>query len=267
MFPWLNHCYGCCIAASVAIGNPKRHVRKASHCGSNQQYSSHAMITLLIYCLFVPHICMVLFFMCIPFMVNHTFNATPPERLQQHPLLFTTNCNDCTFFLWRLHMAQPPHPGHSIILLRSKILSGMCAKLHTVAASNNRVRMPWWLLYYCLFKPHICMVLFFVNIPFVVNQHIQRNATGEVATLAWLVLLVKQWFSHTLKSHMQLPSIFCVALSSVSVTPLCASWYLKTYSYATCDVILLLLLIVMHDVSAVGLAERKEVNVKDKPET
>ena len=34
----------------------------------------------------------------IPFVVNHTINATPPERLQQHPLLFTTNHSDRTFF-------------------------------------------------------------------------------------------------------------------------------------------------------------------------
>ena len=38
----------------------------------------------LYYCLFAPHICMVLFFTHIPFMVNHTFNATPPGRLQQY---------------------------------------------------------------------------------------------------------------------------------------------------------------------------------------
>jgi len=31
-------------------------------------------------------------------MVNHTINATPPERLQQHPLLFTMNRTDRTFF-------------------------------------------------------------------------------------------------------------------------------------------------------------------------
>ena len=32
--------------------------------------------------MFAPHICMVLFFTHIPFVVNHTINATPPERLQ-----------------------------------------------------------------------------------------------------------------------------------------------------------------------------------------
>ena len=133
-----------------------------------------------------------------PFVVNHTINATPPERLQQHPLLFTTNHTDRTFFLWRLHPARPSHPGHSTILLRSEIPRGICAKLRTVAASNNRAHMPWSLFayacryvqsltslvspeiirhdhYYCLFAPHICMVLFFTHIPFVVNHII--NAT------------------------------------------------------------------------------------------
>ena len=38
----------------------------------------------LFYCLFAPHICMVLFFTHIPFVVNHTINATPPERLQHY---------------------------------------------------------------------------------------------------------------------------------------------------------------------------------------
>jgi len=61
----------------------------------------------LCYCLFAPHICMVLFFMHIPFVVNHTINATPPERLQQHPLLFTTNRTDRTFFVWKLTLARP----------------------------------------------------------------------------------------------------------------------------------------------------------------
>jgi len=53
----------------------------------------------LYYCLFAPHICMVLFFTHIPFVVNHTSNATPPERLQQHPLLFTMNSTNRTFFV------------------------------------------------------------------------------------------------------------------------------------------------------------------------
>jgi len=35
-----------------------------------------------------------------------------------------------------------------IVLLRSEIPSGICAKLRTVAASNNRVHMPWSLSAY-----------------------------------------------------------------------------------------------------------------------
>ena len=67
---------------------------------------------------------------------------------------------------------QANHLGFT--MLRSEMPSGMCAKLRTVAASNNRVHMPWS-LYYCLFAPHICMVLFFTHIPSVVNHTI--NAT------------------------------------------------------------------------------------------
>jgi len=41
-----------------------------------------------------------------------------------------------------------------LLLLRSERMSGMCAKLHTVAATSNRHHMPWS-LYYCLFAPDI----------------------------------------------------------------------------------------------------------------
>ena len=74
------------------------------------------------------------------------------------------------------------------LLLRSEIPSGMCAKLRTVAASNNRVHMPWS-LYYCSFAPHICMVLFFRHIPFVVNHTFnatQPERLQHYHTLHWL---------------------------------------------------------------------------------
>jgi len=41
-----------------------------------------------------------------------------------------------------------------ILVVRSEIPSGMCAKLHTVAASNNRDHARN-LSYYCLLAPHI----------------------------------------------------------------------------------------------------------------
>jgi len=45
------------------------------------------------------HAYMLLFFARKPFVVNHTHNTTPPERLQQHLILFTTNRTDRTFFV------------------------------------------------------------------------------------------------------------------------------------------------------------------------
>ena len=136
IFPAPQHPWGgSCPGGSVAIGNPERHVRKASHRGSKQQWRSCSQ-SLLLWLARATHM-MVLFFTHITFVVNHTINATPSERLQQHPLLFTTNHTDRTFFVWRLNSVRPSHPSHSTILLRSEIPSGICAKLRTVAASNK----------------------------------------------------------------------------------------------------------------------------------
>jgi len=129
------------------------------------------------------HINVVFFLAHIPFVMNHTFNVTPTEGLQQHPFLFTTNRTNRTFFLWRLHTAWPPHPGHSTILLRSESPSGKHAKLRIVAASNNRVHAPQS-LYCCLFVPHICGVFLCAH-PVCGDTHNQRNANGEVATVRW----------------------------------------------------------------------------------
>jgi len=59
------------------------------------------------------------------------------------------------------------------ILFRSEIPSGICAKLRTVAESNNRDHARN-LSYYCLLAPHL-MVLFFTHIPFVVNHTINTT--------------------------------------------------------------------------------------------
>jgi len=130
------------------------------------------------------HMHIFLFFVHIPFMVNHTINATPPERLQQHPLLvlFTMTNTNRRFFVWRLNSVRPPHPGHSTILLRSEILSGMCAKLRTVAASNNRDH-PTRSLCYCLFAPHTSCIFILWAHPVRGESHNQRNTTVEVARL------------------------------------------------------------------------------------
>ena len=130
----------------------------------------------LYYCLCAPHI-WVLFFVHIPFMVNHTINATSTVGLQQHPLLFTMNRTDLTFILWRLHLPQPSHHGHRIIFLQSEGPCGKCAKFHTVAASNNRDHQTRS-LYYCLLAPHIWVHgWFFSHILFVVNRTCDATST------------------------------------------------------------------------------------------
>ena len=115
----------------------------------------------------------------IPFVVNRTINTAPTERLQQHPLLFTTNRTNRTFFLWSLHLAQPSHLGHSTILLQSGSPSGKCAKL---AVSNNRDNTPRP-LYYCLFVAHTVYMGVVLCAHLVRGEsHIQHNASGKVAT-------------------------------------------------------------------------------------
>ena len=59
------------------------------------------------------------------------------------------------------------------VVLRSEIPSDMCAKLRTVAASNNKDHAPQLLLARATYTN--IMVLFFTHIPFVVNHTI--NAT------------------------------------------------------------------------------------------
>jgi len=65
---WSQHLF-------VVIGKPERQVRKASHCGSKQQYRIPDEITLL---LFVRAAYIwVLFFAHIPFVVNCIFKTMP----------------------------------------------------------------------------------------------------------------------------------------------------------------------------------------------
>jgi len=58
----------------------------------------------------------------------------------------------------------------------------MCAKLRTVAASNNRVH-PTRSLHYCLFAPTVGGVVLRAD-PVRAESHIQRNANREVARVA-----------------------------------------------------------------------------------
>ena len=127
----------------VAIGKARGACVQASHCGSKQQQRSHAAITLAACS---HHAYILLFFAHIPFVVNHTTNATPAEKLQQHPFLFATNrtiprsfCEGSTWHDLHILVTAP-------FCCDRKNPSGMCAKLRTVAASNNRDHTPRSLL-------------------------------------------------------------------------------------------------------------------------
>jgi len=141
-------------------------VRKASHCGSKQQSRLPNYITLLL--LVRTTYIWVLFFAHIPFVVNRTFSATPAERLQQHPFLFTTNRSRVVFAKVSHSTTFTCLSQHHFVAIGKPERQGR--KLHTVAVSNNRDH-PTRSLFYCMFAPHIyCLLLFFAHIPFVVNR-------------------------------------------------------------------------------------------------
>jgi len=85
----------CAKLRTVAASNNRDHARKLSsrtlvikfnrsHVNIGRAFTSQSLLLLLAR---ATHM-MVLFFTHIPFVVNHTFNAIPPERLQQYqPLL------------------------------------------------------------------------------------------------------------------------------------------------------------------------------------
>jgi len=79
-------------AGSVAIGKPERQVRKF-HCGNKQRSCTTITLLLLVLATYI----WVLFFAHISFVVNHTFNATPTNRLQQY---YFANVVIDSQFLW-----------------------------------------------------------------------------------------------------------------------------------------------------------------------
>jgi len=86
--------------------------------------------------------------------------------------------SSCVWLRWyfgsRIYKFSTNDISENNQLLRSESLSGMCAKLRTVAASNNRIH-PTRSLYYCLFAPRIHGV--------VLRAHSVR---GESTPAEWL---------------------------------------------------------------------------------
>jgi len=88
-------------------------------------------------------------------------------------------------------------------VLRSESPSGKCAKLHTVAASNNRDH-PTKSLHYCLFVRRI-WVLLFTHIPFVVNRTFNTTPTER---LQQKYVVVLETFSCTFAALRRYPPFF-----------------------------------------------------------
>ena len=210
---------------------------------SHARIISDYMSRSLFYCLFMPHNIWVSFFTHILFVVNCTFNATLTEGLQQHPLqaLFHSELHHRTFFLWRLHLARPSHLGHSTTLLLLENPSDMCAKRHTMAASNNRDHMPWSLFVYashyvqsftCLYHqrlhPTITFLLlvcatyiwvsYFTHIPFMVNRTFNATLTERLQQYdVWVCFFVN---ANAAKPLLVFYSICSVFIGSVHIGPL-----------------------------------------------
>jgi len=121
-------------------------------------------------------------------------------------------CEGCT---WH----DLSHPGHSTILLRSEILSGMCAKLRTVAATNNRDH-PTRSLNYCFFAPRSYSVFIRAH-PVRGESHNQRNATREVETSLTLVKARKSmkvlWHAHDINKRYNIRALSCKVKCRCSV--------------------------------------------------
>ena len=170
---------------TVAIGNPERHMRKASHCGSKQQQNSHAMITLLL-------------LVRATYMYGVVLHAHP-VRGESHNQRNTTGKVATT----SLPFYNEPHRSH-VLCVKAELRTTFTSwsqdhfvaignpeqrmhKASTVAASNNRVHVPWS-HYHCLIAPHICMVLFFTHIPFVVNHTINATPPEILQQYQWWIL-------------------------------------------------------------------------------
>ena len=102
----------CTKLRTVAASNNRDHARNLSsrtlankfnrsHVNIGRATTSQSILLLLAHATFI----MVLFFAHIPFVVNHTIKATPPERLQQlHSINSSTlkrNKNTLHLYFWR----------------------------------------------------------------------------------------------------------------------------------------------------------------------
>jgi len=96
-----------------------------------------------------------------------------PTHIQDKHMSLQTNCTQCRTVGTLPILGFVSEDTLGLEVLRSEIPSGMCAKIRTAAASNNRDHASQSLTIACSHHAHI--FLFFAHIPFVMNHTI--NAT------------------------------------------------------------------------------------------
>ena len=82
-----------------------------------------------------------------------------------------------------------------MMVMRSESLRGKCAKLHTVAASNNRDQ-PTRSLYYCMFVPHLCGCCFSYTSRLWWMKHLtqhQWKGYNNISFLQWTTLFARSF--------------------------------------------------------------------------
>jgi len=150
-------------------------MRKASHCGNKQQQSSPDEITLLL-------LVRAMYTYCCSSCTSHSWWITQSTQRHQR------GCNNTPSFLQRTALITcslcegwSRHDLHILVTApfccNWKSPSGMCAKLRTVAASNNRVH-PTRSLYYWLFATRIHIVVLRAHPIRGETQSMQRHRSG-----------------------------------------------------------------------------------------
>jgi len=100
---------------------------------------------------------------------------------QQRPLLFPVNRTYRTFFLWRLHLAPPSHPGQSTTLLWLESPGGKYAKLLTLW-QQAKIEIPRGAHSISACLRHIYMGVVLHVHPVRGESHIQHNTNRVGAT-------------------------------------------------------------------------------------
>jgi len=139
------------------------------------------MLRSLYYCLFVPFIYHMGVILYAHSICGEPHSAMPTEGLQQHPLLFTMNRTDGTFFLWSLHLAPTSHPGHSSIFRDRKAWAACVQSFILWQQATIEITCHDHSIIACLRHLYMGVVLCAHSV--CGEPHIQRNANRGVATV------------------------------------------------------------------------------------